>query len=91
MANVYHHDTQQWQHVKNLGWLLRHKHDVTALQFAVSRDILGVTSQNVKGVFTVDLVVDGKPMTFQTDFASLRVCRDFCKRPSWSHLKLEVF
>jgi hypothetical protein len=91
MANVYHHDTGTWRQVKNLGWLLRHRNAVTGLSFARSRDILGATSKDVSGVFQAELTIGNKALTFQTDWGSLAVCRYFCDRPSWTHLKLNVY
>lgn len=68
--------------IKNLGWLVRHRHDVERFNFYT-------TSFPMRhGILVAEMKTTG--IKFKIEFADHSVCFQFLNRPSWKGLHLNL-
>jgi hypothetical protein len=73
------HVLAEGKEVKNLGWLLRHRNEVTYITLALRPDGTGrLYAQN------------GDAWLYQTIFQSCGIMVDFVDRPTWQGVPLRV-
>lgn len=70
--------------VKNLGWLLKHSHQVTEFNFykeATERDA---------GILEAKGNINGIEFEYQTEFADFSICLDWLDRPVFRNLPFSL-